>query len=182
MAELGLSGRELRKNVNAMLNSAKQDSVLEGTWNLPENYGDILLERETADEEIKAMLAAKRRGGVRDEDIRWWWNKHDLERRMLVEEDAFRQFGIYETALNKEEKTPDEAAGWVMKFLPIYGEPDGMPEEAENDRPLPHELRHRVTRYAERRASADEENYLRDIIDSSSFNALVRKEIRAGNI
>ena len=101
---------------------------------------------------------------------------------MLVEEDVFRQFGIYETALNKEEKTPDEAAGWVMKFLPIYGDPHEMPEEAENDRPLPHELRHRVKRYAEGRAAADPEEYMSDIMDSSSFNALVRREIRVGSI
>lgn len=177
-----MSGRELRKNVNAMLRSAKQNSVLEGTWNLPENYGDILLEREATDEEIKAMLAAKRREGVRDEDIRWWWNKHDLQRRMVLEEDDFRQFKVYKTALDEKGKTPDEAASWVMKFLPIYGEPHEMSQEAENDRPLPYELRHRVTRYAERRAAADVEEYLRDIINSTSFNALVRKEIRAGNI
>ena len=69
-----------------------------------------------------------------------------------------------------------------MKFLPVYGEPHEMPEEAEDDRPLPYELRHRVTRYAEQKAAADAEEYLKDIIDSSSFNALVRKEIRAGNI
>jgi len=182
MEELGLSGPELRKNVNAMLRSAKQNSVLEGTWNLPENYGDILLEREATDEEIKAMLAAKRREGVRNKDIRSWWNRHDLQRRMVLEEDELRRFRAYETALNKEGKTPDEAAGWVMKFLPIYGEPHEMPEEAEDDRPLPYELRHRVTRYAEQRAAADAEEYLKDIIDSSSFNALVRKQIRAGNI
>jgi hypothetical protein len=182
MAELGLSGHELRKTVNVMLRAAKENAVLEGTWNLPENYGDILLEREATDEEIKAMLAAKRREGVRNEDIRSWWNRHDLQRRMVLEEDDFRQFKVYKTALDEKGKTPDEAASWVMKFLPIYGEPHEMSEEAENDRPLPYELRHRVTRYAERRAAADVEEYLKDIINSTSFNALVRKEIRAGNI
>lgn len=182
MATLGLSGHELRKTVKGMLRSAKENAVLEGTWNLPENYGDILLEREATDEEIKAMLAAKRREGVRNDDIRWWWNRHDLERRMALEEDNFRQFQVYRTALHEEGKTPDEAAGWVMKFLPVYGEPNDMPEEAETDRPLPWELRDRVTRYAERKAAADAEEYLRDIINATSFNALVRKELRAGNI
>ena len=41
------------------------------------------------------MLAKKRAEGVRDEDIRWWWSMHDLERRMMIKVDDISRLALY---------------------------------------------------------------------------------------
>ena len=52
----------------------------------------------------------------------------------------------------------------------------------DEDKPLPFELKDRVNKYIERRTREGAESYKRDINRSSSFNALVRQEIRAGRL
>jgi len=48
--------------------------------------------------------------------------------------------------------------------------------------PLPFELKDRINIYIEKRAKSDPEKYKKDIESSSTFNALVRKEIQGGHI
>ena len=78
-----------------LLRQARQESSDMKTANLPENYGYQLLEREAADEKIREMLERKRSDGVKNEDILWWWNMHDLERRMMLKVDEQRRTTEY---------------------------------------------------------------------------------------
>jgi hypothetical protein len=64
----------------------------------------------------------------------------------------------------------------------MYGDPADTSHRSGDDRPLPYELKDRINRYIEKRRLHDPEAYKQDIQISSSFNALVRKEIRANNL
>jgi len=105
---------------------------------------------------------------------------HDLEKRMMVEVDKWSGFALFsklrENGLNEE-----EAGKRVKKSRPIFGDPDDAHVTGE-DRPLPHELRNRINIYVEKRSQADPEKLKKEIAESSSFNALIRKEIRKGNV
>jgi hypothetical protein len=67
-------------------------------------------------------------------------------------------------------------------FRPPFTDPDNTTYTKGDDRPLPCELKNRIDIYIEKRAQTDPEKYKKEIEQSSTFNALIRKEIRAGNI
>ena len=81
---MGMSLGQAKKHFQDMFQLAKEESLNGNTKNLPQNYGDLLLEEESTDEKTKEMLAKKRIEGVRDKDIKWWWNMHDYERWMMI--------------------------------------------------------------------------------------------------
>jgi hypothetical protein len=66
---MGMPVSQAKDTVRGLLKLAKEESQKEGTSNLPHNFGDILLEKESTDDNIKSMLAKKRKEGVRNEDI-----------------------------------------------------------------------------------------------------------------
>ena len=159
------------------LNEAKKD----GTINFP-NLGDVLLERESTHPGTKAMLDKRRKDGVRDEDIRWWMNRHELDRRMMLKFDETSRLALY-TRLREEDHYPAEkAAKEVKKFFPIFGDSDDTSTSTRDDKPLPAELKDRINIYIQKRALSDPQDYKKDVEQSSSFNALVRKEIKNGKI
>lgn len=175
------SKEEAKKYFKDTFEKIKADSKKAGTNNIAQNYGDILLEKESTDEKTKMLLAKRRREGVRDEDIRWWWNLHDYERRMIIFiDDNFRN-AMFIDGLKKGMK-PDEAAARVRKYNPMYGDPDDESKLIGEDRPLPEELKERINIYIEKRMITDPEVYKKEIEDSSTFNSLIRKEIKQGNI
>lgn len=178
---MGMPSSQAKSNFYDILKQAEEESLKEGTSNLPQNFGDILLEKESANDTIKSMLTKLRREGVRDEDIRWWWNMHDLERRMMLKVDEAWRMALY---LYEKDKGIDEnkAAEGVRKFYPIYGNPTDISHTTSDDRSLLPELKDRINIYIEKRKVADPEEYKREIENSSTFNALIRKEIRKGNI
>jgi hypothetical protein len=177
--EMGLP--EARKMAKELLDAAIEESKREVTYNLPPNFGDMLLEKEKTDEKIRKMLEKKRKEGVRDEDIGWWWNMNDVERRMMIKVDEFFLPSAH-IKLREEGKTSDEAAAQVRKTHPIYGDPEDTTHGSGDDRPLPFELKDRVNIYIQKRFLNDREKFGKDIDSSSTFNALVRREIRAGNL
>ena len=77
---MGLSLSQAKESFSKMLNECKEQGQREGTANLPENWGDIVLQREAGDEKVRNSLAKLRREGVTDQDIRNWWNQPDLAR------------------------------------------------------------------------------------------------------
>jgi hypothetical protein len=164
-----------------LLEQARQESSDLKTANLPENYGRILLDEETRDDKIRSMLASKRKEGVKDPDILWWWNMHDLERRMMLKVDEQRRTTEYlryrQAGLSK-----DEAGAKVRTHYPSYGEPDDMTQANPEDAPLPAELKRRIDRYIARRSLADPDEFKRELEECSTFNAQVRKEIKNGNL
>jgi hypothetical protein len=181
VAVRGMSQSEARSVVREMIQQAKEEAEKEGTSKISPNFGDFLIDSEDKDEEITTMLKKRRKEGVRDEDMRWWWNMHDLERRLLTKDDIITRFGFY-TQHMKEGKSKEQAAALVKKYFPIFGDPDNTSASSGDDRPLPYELKDRINIYIQHRAANDGDNYKKEIEVSSSFNALVRREIKGGRL
>jgi len=191
----GISSSEAKKLTEDMLDQAIEESKKDGTYNLPQNLGDIIFgDAETDNPTIKKVaesihqkLPQKREEGVRDEDVRWWWNLNDIERRMMLKQDEIARMALFINELqnsteSSKEKASDKAAEKVRKFHPVYGNPDDTTHAKDEDRPLPYELKDRINIYIEKRAKGGSEKYKTEIEQSTTFNALIRKEIRAGKV
>ena len=164
-----------------MIAEAKAGAERAGTANLPPDYGDRLVAHEATEPAIRERFAASRRDGVRDEDIRMWWNMPDFHRRMAMADDAQTHMMVFAHHIQAG-RSRAEAAARLRQFHPMYGNPEDTSHTTGDDRPLPYELKDRVNRYIERRMQGDVEAYQRDIEQSSTFNALVRREVRAGHL
>jgi len=195
MSMMGGSSAEAKKMAGDMLDQAIEESKKEGTYYLPQNLGDIILGDAGSDnptikkiaENIRQKLPKKKAEGVKDEDIRWWWNLNDIERRIMLQVDDNIRGGTFIFELKKsnessKEKAAEKAARKVRKFHPFYGDPDDTTHTTGEDRPLPYELKDRINIYIEKRVGDNSEKYKNEVEQSSSFNALIRKEIKAGNI
>ena len=189
---MGLPGA--KETAKRLLDRAIEKSKKEETYDLPSNFGNIILREEKTDdpvvekfaEEIRKTLSPKRVEGVRDEDIRWWWNLNDVERSIMVGVDEFHCTALFLKECD-EGKTTDEANEIVWKFHPKYtygyrGETKDMPQQIKDIFPLPIELKDRINIYIAKKTKTNSEKYKKDIKSSPTFNALVRKEIKAGNI
>jgi hypothetical protein len=178
----GMTPTQAKSSFRDILKQAKEEAEKEGTLNLPQNFGDILLEKESKDEKIKAMLARKRKEGVTDKDIRWWWNMHDLERRIMLKVDDIYRMALFVKLREKEGLNVEEAARRIGKSFPIFGDPNDTANTAGEDRPLPYELKDRINVYIEKRSQIDPERLKREFEGASSVNSFIRKEISKGNI
>ncbi len=178
----GMPLTQARSAFRDILKQAKEEAKNEGTLNLPRNFGDILLEKESGDEKIKSMLAKKRKEGVTDKDIKWWWNMHDLERRIMLKVDDIHRLALFEKLREKEGLSVEEAARRIGKSFPVFGDPDDTTRTTGEDRPLPYELKDRINIYIEKRSQVDPEQFKKEIEGSSSVNSFIRKEISKGNI
>jgi len=170
-----------KKIFRRLLRLAKKESRLEGTSHLPKNYGDFLLQESLSKDKTKNIIEDLRKDGVRDEDIKWWWNMHDLERRIIEKiDDNIRIVSFINS--RKEGISEEKAVKDIRKFHPMYGDPKDTSQTTGDDRPLSDELRNRVNAYIEKRSKTDPEEYKKEIEKSTTFNALIRQEIRKGNI
>jgi hypothetical protein len=164
-----------------LLEQTRHESSDLGTSKLPEDYGHVLLSTENEDEKIRAMLASRRNEGVKDQDVLWWWNMHDLERRMMLKVDEQRRTTQYlrhrQAGIGK-----DEAGERIRTYYPTYGDPDDLAGASPEDNHLPPELKRRIDRYLERRLEIDGDGLKQEMETFSTFNALVRKEIKSGNL
>jgi len=185
---------DAKETAKRLLDRAIEKSKKEGTYNLPPNFGSIILkEQKTEDsvvekfaEGIQNTLPSKRTEGVKDENIKWWWNLNDVERNIMVGADEFHRIALFLKERNKG-KTNEEANEMVWKFHPKYtygyrGKIKDISQQIKDRLPLPIELKNRINIYIEKRAKLDPEKYKKDVEKSPTFNALVRKEIKAGNI
>ena len=164
-----------------LLEQARHESIDLGTSKLPEDYGNLLLSKEREDEKIRSMLASRRTEGVKNEDVLWWWNMHDLERRMVLKVDEQRRTTQYlryrQAGLSK-----DEAGERVRTYYPTYGDPDDLPAAGPEDNHLPPELKRRIDRYVQKRLEIDGDGLKEEMEASTTFNALVREEIKNGRL
>jgi len=170
-----------KKFVKSIIKKLKQEAQKDGTYYLPSDYGDQLLEREKTDEKIKAMLSDVRKEGANDDDIRKYWNLHELERRIVVmdnNEIRTASFLIYFEESGSEEK----ALNKVRKNFPIYGDPKDTTNTTGDDRTLPDELRDRINIYLNKLSLKDADTFKEKIEKFSSFNAFIRNEIRNGKL
>jgi len=187
---------DAKKTAKDMLDKAISESKERKSYYLPSNFGDIILENEKAENPIieklaeffRKTLSTKRVEGVRDEDVRWWWNLNDIERRMILKIDEFHKLALFIKEMEGG-KSAKEAGKAIWEAHPTYTETDPSikPEKApsgltKEDYCLPIELKDRINIYVEKRGKDDPEGFKKDIEASSTFNALVRKEIKAGKI
>ena len=191
----GVSRAEAKKIAGDMLDQVIEESKKEGTYWLPQNLGDIILGDAGSDnstakkiaENIRQKLRRRKEEGVRTEDIRWWWNLSDVERRIMLKQDMIAKASLYMASLEKSEEISQEQAiekalVEVAKFHPVFGNPDDTAHASGDDMPIPYELKDRINIYIQKRASENSEKYKNEIEQSSTFNALIRKEIKAGNL
>lgn len=68
------------------------------------------------------------------------------------------------------------------KHAPVFGDPEDARYFDGDDRPLPPSLTHRIAIYTQSRRRKDPVHFKNDLLASSSFNALVRQEMRAGRL
>jgi len=171
-----------REIFKAMVQEQKDAAQREGTDRLPASFGDILLEREQTDEKVREAFAPKRAEGVSDADIAFWWNMHDLERRMICKVDEMNRILLFEKLVRSDGVAEPEAARMVAKRFPIYGDPNHLVLETEDDRPLPFELKWRVNRFIKERMQADPEKFHEEVEASTSLNALLRRALSEGKL
>ena len=160
----------------------KEAARREGTDKLPEKFGEILLEREQTDEKVRNAFAPKRAEGVSDEDIAVWWNMHDLERRMICKVDEMNRILLFEKLVQSSGVSEPEAARMVAKQFPIYGDPEHLVLDTDDDRPLPFELKWRINQYITERTKADPDGFKEAVEDSTSLNALLRSALRQNEL
>jgi len=166
----------------AMAQQLKEAAQQEGTDRLPGSFGDILLERERTDDQVRGAFLPKRAEGVTDDDISFWWNMHDLERRMICKVDEMNRILLFEKLRQDSGATEPEAARMVAKRFPVYGDPNHLVLETEDDRPLPFELKWRVNRYIAQRTAADAGQFHEEVEASTSLNAVLRRALRKNEL
>lgn len=179
---MGMSPSQAKSTFRNLYKQAIDEAKAEGSLNLPPNLGDVLLEKETSDHKIRLMLEKRRKEGVKNQDIKWWMNRHELDRKMMMKVDDMSKLALFIKLKEEDGCSEDEAAMRVKKFFPIYGDPDDTSTSTGDDRPLPFELKDRINIYIEKRSRSDPDIYKKEIERSSSFNALIRKEIKNGKI
>lgn len=177
-ADMGLP--DSRKITEEFLDQAIEKSKGEGHYSL-KNVGDTLLEKEKTSGKMNQNFENKRKEGVRDEDIRWWFNLNDIERRMMLKIDDIAKATLYTSLLESQKYSIEKALTEISKYHPVYGDLNDERNGKGNDRPLPLELKDRINIYIEKQGVGNPE-FKKEIDASSTFNALIRKEIRAGKI
>jgi hypothetical protein len=176
--EDGFSPGEAKKTVKALL---KQSWKIYHKGHIPEMSGDRLIEEEKTDEKVRSALDKKRQEGVTDEDIKWWWNMHDLERNMILLDESFNRNMMYRqligSGIDKE-----EAMRRIKKCFVCYRHTEKLPYFDNTEAIVPIELKKRIVEYIDRRADNDDEQFMKDIEEMGTLTELVRREIANGKL
>jgi len=178
----GVTAPMAKKFIKLLLTQTIKESKRAGTYGLPQDYGQKLIESAETDESVKEALEKKRADGVTDDDIKSWWAISDLERRLLIKIDETNRVGLFLKFINFDKIPRDEANTLVIKYHPVYGDPDDTTQWEGDDRPIPPELRERVNRYVQTQQALPLEEQQKKIEAFTSLNARVRHEIKEGNI
>jgi hypothetical protein len=174
------SSAEARKAAEEWVDQAKAQAEAEGTVDLA-NAAESYLAKAQTDPAMRAKLEAKRADGVTDADIRWWWNLHDLERRMMALDDDNSKVAFIIHKTREQGLTVEQAAAELRRSMPIYGDPADTRRTTGDDRPLPYELKDRVNRWLQTKMP-DPDRFRRQLAQATTYNALVRAELRAGKV
>jgi hypothetical protein len=178
----GMSTGDAVSVVRSCIEAAKEEIRKEGTQRLLPSYGDVLLQREKTDPNVAKELAKKRREGVTDEDIRIYWNASELWRRTVDQLGRSLTYSLWKELVN-EGQSDKEAAAYVRKYFPYWGDPDDASVTSGDDRPLPVELSRREDAWTSReRERIGDQAFKERCESSSSYNAIIRAEIRAGRL
>lgn len=176
----GFSPSDAQQTVSEAIAMCKQQGVAEGTADLPEDFGDRIIQAARMGEsKSKRIVDKARRDGATDNDIKEWWNLPDLSRRLVIwSEDTFR-YSVFLHAQNDDALSAEDAAACVHKMFPIYGDPEDTSKLSGDNRPIPHELRGRVDSYKKDHGA---ESVAHQVESFSSYNAFVRNAVKNGLI
>jgi hypothetical protein len=174
---VGADHSEARKTAQSVLDGARQLVQERGWSDEAPGRGDHLLEVMETKPTVRAEIEKIRSEGVRDEDIRTWWNLPPLERAAIEKMDELNRSATWLGFL-RQGKSFDEAAAKMWKAYPKFGDASS---ESGDDRPLPIELKFRIVQYIEKQVSKPNA-YKKRLKAFASFNALIRHEIREGNL
>ena len=140
--------------------------------------GDWILANYTDYPAMLEQINRQHAEGVRDEDIRWWWNLAPMDAAYMIAHDEITIQASFMGFL-RQGIPWQEAAAKAKKSWPQFG----VQEDTSVDRALPIELRERVMKYLEQQGQrGDVDAWQRKLDAASLFNALIRAEIRAGNV
>jgi hypothetical protein len=116
--------------------------------------------------------------GVRDEDIREWWNLDEVERGVVEQDDAMAHMAGFLNAMTQG-LSPEQAAAKVWHALPYCDFDFGRQADDKNRAPLlPAELKPRIVAYTEK--------CMRDgtkpTHDCATFNEWVQRAALGGDL
>lgn len=176
----GYSPADAEQAVSEAIAMCKQQGAAEGTADLPEDFGDRMIDAARMGEPKSQRIVEKaRREGATDDDIKEWWNLPDLSRRMVLWSENIFRYSVFLHAKNDDGLSADDAPARVHKTFPIYGDPQDTSKLSGDNRPLPHELRGRIDSYKQ----VHDAEYIADQVKNfSSYNAFVRHAIQNGLI
>jgi hypothetical protein len=142
---------------------------------LPDNFGDILIEQAKANNEKYLKIVNNAiLGGANEDDIRQWWNLHDLERRMILWEDKINRFTAFSILKDSNDLSYEEAISQIRKTYALYGNPTDESNMQGIDRPLPNELHNTINQMIK---GFDVQNVQEKLKNFSSMNAFLRSEL-----
>ena len=182
----GMTLELARKEVKKAIELCKKQAIEEGTADLPENFGHLLIEAaKKGDPNAKKIVDKAHKEGATDDDIREFWNLDDLQRRMAIfMSEALKvtmAASLWKEGLTKDEEK--EIATKIRRTFPMYGDPDNTRVTSGDDRPLPYELMFRVDRWRMKMINEEGEEKIKEKLNKySTFNAMVRDEIRKGDL
>lgn len=176
MAIRGMPRAHAQQAARELVAAAKQASVRNGMLDLPPTMGDVML-REPSNEYLVALVSRLRQEGVREDDIRWWWNRYDLERQVMILTDHTHALAeIFR--LEDEGMSRELAMERVERIRPKWGVVEASTPPLGPDDCLPWELLRRVGLWtAENLARPDVKDA---ITQASSVNAFLREQMKAG--
>jgi len=193
----GFPMAEATKMAIQVVEAAKRESRAAGGGKGP-GYGDEIIRRaQRRDPGILPTYQAIRAEGVTDDDIRWYWNMPDVEKRVLGKVldhtymahfmHALQEEGRNLTQVDIDQETrafkeaADRAGARVRRFHPSFGDPADTTHSSGPDRPLYAELKNRIDHYIEKNFAEMKQLHER-LQEYSSFNAFVRAEMAAGRL
>ncbi len=178
----GYSYDEAKKIFDSIFEEVQVDSKNEGTDSLPDLFGNKILEMESSDPDVKNVLDKKRKEGVSDNDIRWWWNMNDIERRLKIKLLEIQKNTFISKICSQYGLNTEEAEKIFRKSHPVFGAPEDNMEIPDEDQPLPYELMDKIFVFIDRIYQLNDKDIIEEVSKSSTFNAFLRHQIKAGKI
>ena len=116
----GMTLQEAKNIFKNLLSLAKEEANEQGSTRLPPNLGDKLLSEPSSNHIIKKA----RSHGVKDEDMKLYWNMHYLERHIMIVHDTWCGYSFFLKLTKEDGMTVEEAGNHIKKSRPIFGNPD----------------------------------------------------------
>lgn len=186
LLDSGFTKSEAKKAARFMFEEAQKNA-----WIIPEcriandiwcaGMGDYLLSIENKDPNKRSFLDSIRAEGATDEDIRNYRNMTPIERAMADQLDKTNRLASY-LEFVESGMTPERAAREVYKYHPRYGDPSDTSDASGEDRPLPDDLKDRVSKYVLKMTKSNPSGFKSWLSRHSSMNALIRDAIRDGRL